>query len=106
MYSQWLVDDGSRNTYARFYPSPELLAVVANNTNETYCRSQFLKRYPQNPYQAIVAFGRELVAALKNNRPLQPPDLPIDDRSSDLPDVQPLSLAAPTLASSNGSKPQ
>jgi hypothetical protein len=76
MFSQWLVDDGTRTTYARFYPSAELLAVVANNTDETACRQQFMKLYPNNSYRAIAAFGQELVSALKNGRPLQPPALP------------------------------
>jgi hypothetical protein len=65
---------------------------VANNPNETYCRSQFMQRHPGNPYQAIVGFGRELVAALKNGRPLQPPDLPAQ-------------APVKTLALTNGSKP-
>jgi hypothetical protein len=104
MYSQWLVDDGNRTTYARFYPSPELLAVVANNPNETYCRSQFMKLH-DSPYQAIVAFGRELVAALKNGRSLQPPELPPEAPMTVMPAVQPLSASEPTLATTNGSKP-
>jgi hypothetical protein len=73
MYSQWLVDDGNRITYARFYPSPELLAVVANNPHETDCRNAFMVAYPDNSFKAISAFGRELVNALKNGRPLQKP---------------------------------
>jgi hypothetical protein len=76
MYSQWLVDDGNRTTYARFYPSPELLAVVANNPDESHCRSQFMQLHPDHPYRAIAAFGQALVAALKNGRALVAPELP------------------------------
>ena len=75
MYSQWLVDDGNRTTYARYYPSPELLAVVANNPNETECRNSFIQAYPNQPLKAIAAFGRELTSALKNGRPLQKPKI-------------------------------
>jgi hypothetical protein len=91
MYSQWLVDDGTRTTYARFYPSAELLAVVSNNPNESACRQQFMQRYPQNSYQAIAAFGQELVDALKNGRPLQLPEpLPVASNTQ-RPPLQPLS---------------
>ena len=79
MYSQWLVDDGNRTTYARYYPSPELLAVVANNPNETECRNAFFQKYPDQPLKAIASFGRELVSSLKNGRPLEPP---VIDRQS------------------------
>ncbi len=75
MYSQWLVDDGNRTTYARYYPSPELLAVVANNPNETECRNAFLQAYPTQRLKAIAAFGRELTSALKNGRALQKPQV-------------------------------
>ena len=75
MYSQWLVDDGNRTTYARYYPSPELLAVVANNPDETECRNAFLQAYPTQRLKAIAAFGRELTSALKNGRSLQKPQV-------------------------------
>jgi hypothetical protein len=82
MYSQWLVDDGNRTTYARYYPSPELLAVVANNPNETQCRNAFLQQYPDQPLKAIASFGRELVSALKNGRSLEPPVIEIQPVSN------------------------
>lgn len=104
MFSQWLVDDGSRTTYARFYPSPELLAVVANNPNESYCRSQFMRLYPDNPYQAIAAFGKELVAALKNGRPLQPPELP-EAPAMDVPEIHPLTTDELPILAMNGKYP-
>ena len=42
LYSQWLLDEQSTYTFVRYYSPPLLLAVVANNPNETAARQAFM----------------------------------------------------------------
>ena len=70
VYSQWLLDDSGIYTFARFYPSYEQLAAVANNADEQECRTAFLEVLP-NRYEALSAFAQELVASLRDNRSLK-----------------------------------
>ncbi|BAY59313.1 hypothetical protein NIES2135_61900 (plasmid) [Leptolyngbya boryana NIES-2135] len=74
MYSQWLLDEGGRPTFVRYYGSPILVGVVANNPDQTECRQAFLQAYP-NPYQALAAWSKEFIAATKNQRPYRKPEL-------------------------------
>ncbi|MBD1922597.1 hypothetical protein H6F77_16125 [Microcoleus sp. FACHB-831] len=66
IYSQWLLDDNGIYTYARFYPSYELLATVANNPQEQAARSAALSRhFEKDKLAAIAEFARELVASIR-----------------------------------------
>ncbi len=73
LYSQWLLDYGGLLTFVRFYPNKILLALLANNPDETACRQSFMDQY-SDPYQALVHFADELVESLKNSRLLRTPD--------------------------------
>ncbi|HEY9690645.1 MAG TPA: hypothetical protein V6D15_00395 [Oculatellaceae cyanobacterium] len=65
IYSQWLLDDNGVYTYARFYPSYELLATVANNPHEQAARTVALCRHPANKLLAIAEYAKELVANIR-----------------------------------------
>jgi len=66
IYSQWLLDDNGIYTYARYYPSYNLLATVANNPQEQLARSEALRRHPgQDKLVALTEFSRELVASIR-----------------------------------------
>jgi hypothetical protein len=67
MYSQWLLDEQSTQTFVRYYSPPILLAVVANNPHESLARKAFMDYYG-DPYQGLVAFAEELAAALRESR--------------------------------------
>jgi hypothetical protein len=69
LYSNWLLDDNGKTTRVRFYPSEELLAVVANNPPEQAARTRFLEYY-ENPYQAISEFARYYSACIREGRGL------------------------------------
>jgi hypothetical protein len=64
IYSQWLLDDNGIYTFCRYYPGYEQLAVVANNPDEQAGRQQAMQHY-SDKYEALSAFARQLVAALR-----------------------------------------
>ncbi len=78
LYSQWLLDESATQTFVRYYSPPLLLAVVANNPNETAARKAFLDYYG-DPYQGLVAFSQELAASLRESRPFR---IPVKDEST------------------------
>ena len=72
LYSQWLLDESATTTYVRYYSPPILLAVVANNPKETAARQAFVDYYG-DPYQALVAFSKEIAASIREGRPFNLP---------------------------------
>jgi hypothetical protein len=64
IYSQWLINDMGTFTQARFYPSYQLLAAVANNPDEQAGRTAALSRSP-NKLLALNEFSKELVAKIR-----------------------------------------
>jgi hypothetical protein len=64
IYSQWLINDMGTFTQARFYPSYQLLAAVANNPDEQAGRTAALLRSP-NKLLALNEFSKELVAKIR-----------------------------------------
>ncbi|KAM3095551.1 hypothetical protein ACKFKG_13135 [Phormidesmis sp. 146-35] len=72
MYSQWLLDEQSTQTFVRYYSPPILLAVVANNPHEAAARKAFMDYY-DDPYKGLVAFAEELTASLRESRSIRLP---------------------------------
>ncbi|KAM3097840.1 hypothetical protein ACKFKF_18875 [Phormidesmis sp. 146-12] len=72
MYSQWLLDEQSTQTFVRYYSPPILLAVVANNPHEAAARKAFMDYYV-DPYKGLVAFAEELTASLRESRSIRLP---------------------------------
>jgi hypothetical protein len=64
IYSQWLINDMGTFTQARFYPSYQLLAAVANNPDEQAGRTAALSR-SSNKLLALNEFSKELVAKIR-----------------------------------------
>ncbi len=60
LYSQWLLDDNGIFTFCRYYPSPILLAVVANNPQEQEQRTLYLSKYPSK-FVALSELSKQLV---------------------------------------------
>ncbi|MCT7953603.1 hypothetical protein NG798_27790 [Ancylothrix sp. C2] len=60
IYSKWLLDDNGSYTECRYYPSIQLLAVVANNPSEQQARNEVMKQYPDK-FIALTQFSRQLV---------------------------------------------
>ena len=60
IYSKWLLDDNGSYTECRYYPSIQLLAVVANNPYEQQARNEVMKQYPDK-FIALTQFSRQLV---------------------------------------------
>lgn len=64
IYSQWLINDMGNYTQARFYPSYQLLATVANNPDEQAARTAALQS-ADNHLVALNQFARQLVAQIR-----------------------------------------
>jgi hypothetical protein len=64
IYSMWLINDMGTFTQARFYPSYQLLAAVANNPDEQAGRTAALSR-SSNKLLALNEFSKELVAKIR-----------------------------------------
>jgi hypothetical protein len=65
--SNWLVDADSRLVTCRHYPSPELLAAVANNPKEQRARQRVLAKYG-NKFEGYEAFADLYVDAVVAGR--------------------------------------
>ena len=72
MYSQWLLDEGDRYTYCRFYASYPQLAVTANNPVEQRARTAWMSAY-DDPLEGLAYFTREFVSARRDGRDLRHP---------------------------------
>lgn len=66
IYSNWLVNDGGTFTRARFYPSPILLALTANNPDEQQARTKVLEQFVAQPLEGLAAFAQLLTQALRS----------------------------------------
>lgn len=66
IYSQWLVDEMGTFTHARFYPSYQLLAAVANNPDEQAARTAAFARH-SDKFMALTQFAKELVASIRSS---------------------------------------
>ncbi len=64
MYSQWLLDDNGIYTYCRYYPSPQLLGVVANNPDEQAARTKILATH-DDKLIALTEYAKQLVAGVR-----------------------------------------
>ena len=72
IYSQWLLDNNSTFTFCRYYSPYFQLGIVANNPHEQKARDAFAAAYPDQ-FTAVSKFSRELVASLKDGRPMRLP---------------------------------
>lgn len=68
--SHWLVDVDGRLQYGDYYPSPELLAAVANNIPEQQARARMMAQY-RNNIEGWAAFAEQYRAAVRSGQPLQ-----------------------------------
>ena len=59
LYSNWLLQQGSRYTYSRFYAPRCLLAAVANNRDELEARATIFGQ-ETDKYAALARYAREL----------------------------------------------
>ena len=70
MYSNWLVNEGDSFTRCRFYPSPILLALTANNTDEQEGRDVVMRQYPDRPLEGLAAFAKLLARSIQSGESL------------------------------------
>ncbi|MGF1496274.1 MAG: hypothetical protein ACFB8W_05550 [Elainellaceae cyanobacterium] len=97
--SHWLVDVDSRLTGCSHYPSPELLAAVANNQKEQRARQRVLAKYP-NKFEGYAAFAKEYVNAIRAGRSLDE-IAPINRSAESTPTISHL----PPSTTQNGHQP-
>ncbi|MEO1300093.1 MAG: hypothetical protein AAFW75_30845, partial [Cyanobacteria bacterium J06636_16] len=65
IYSRWLVDHLGTFTHARYYPSYQLLAAVANNPDEQAARTAAMARHT-NKFVGLSQFAKEFIASIRN----------------------------------------
>jgi hypothetical protein len=70
VYTNWLVYDISRYVVVRFYSSPILLALVANNSEEVKAREQFITYFNGDFFEAITAFSAVLLVSYRSKKTL------------------------------------
>lgn len=66
-YSNWLVVQSSRYTRCRWFASPFVLAIAANNPPEREARSRVMERY-SNKYEGITAFAEVIMTSIRQGR--------------------------------------
>jgi len=66
LYSNWLVDIDGHSIYARYYPGPVQIAIVANNPDEQYARTLKLEQSRGNKLRATYEFAVDYVQAIQN----------------------------------------
>jgi hypothetical protein len=66
LYSNWLVDIDGQSIYARYYPGPVQIGIVANNPDEQYARSLKLGRQGENKLKGTYEFAEDYVQAIQN----------------------------------------
>lgn len=64
IYSQWLIDEGGKFTFCRYYPGMVQLATVANNPQEQSMRDEYFNQYP-NRVVAMAKFADHLKAHIQ-----------------------------------------
>lgn len=57
-YSNWILDDDGVLIPVRHYPSVELLALVANNPEESRMRTEFMEKYSGDKVRALFEFAQ------------------------------------------------
>ncbi|MCU0552532.1 MAG: type IV secretory system conjugative DNA transfer family protein, partial [Leptolyngbya sp. Prado105] len=67
--SHWLLDVDGRLQQCDYYPSPELLAIVANNIPEQQARSRVMAQYT-NKFEGWSVFAQQYTTALKAGQSL------------------------------------
>lgn len=67
--TRWLVEQSGKFTPCEYYPSPALLALMANNRAEVEARNRYFERYPDK-VQALAEFSKHYMACLKEGKPL------------------------------------
>jgi hypothetical protein len=65
IYSNWLLDDNGFYTPCRYYPSLQLLSVVANNTDEVLARKEAISRSKDHKLVAIAKFAEEYAIKIR-----------------------------------------
>ncbi|MEM1307998.1 MAG: hypothetical protein AAGF98_00605 [Cyanobacteria bacterium P01_H01_bin.153] len=71
LYSNWLVDIDGHSIYARYYPGPVQIAIVANNPDEQYVRTLKLGHRQGDKLRATYEFAEDYVQAIQNGSGLQ-----------------------------------
>jgi hypothetical protein len=94
LYSNWLIDIDGHSIYARYYPGPVQIAIVANNPDEQYVRTLKLgQNQGADKLKATYEFAEDYVQAIQNGSGLRglveryqqeydqsPPSLTLADR--------------------------
>jgi hypothetical protein len=68
--SHWLLLAEGTTTYISHYPSPELMALVASNSDERRARDRYFEAYG-DPIEAIAVFSRDYTKARKSGLPME-----------------------------------
>lgn len=66
MYSNWLVDIDGNSIYARYYPGPVQIGIVANNPDEQYARTLKLGQHQGDKLRSTYEFAVDYVQAIQN----------------------------------------
>ncbi|MEM8648345.1 MAG: hypothetical protein AAGF86_18680, partial [Pseudomonadota bacterium] len=70
LYSNWLLEDGGTYTRCRFYPSPILLALTANNPDEQAARTKVMRHFEGRPLEGLATFAKLLTQAIQSGHKL------------------------------------
>ncbi|ANV89092.1 hypothetical protein [Picosynechococcus sp. PCC 7117] len=68
--SQWLVDGDRRYTHGRYFASPILVGLLANNKAQVTARDRFFEQYP-NPLEAAARWGAHFQTCMQQGKPLE-----------------------------------
>ncbi|BAW98020.1 hypothetical protein NIES970_29900 (plasmid) [[Synechococcus] sp. NIES-970] len=68
--SQWLVDGDRRYTHGRYFASPILVGLLANNKEQVIARDRFFEQYP-NPLEAAARWGAHFQTCMQQGKPLE-----------------------------------
>jgi hypothetical protein len=69
LYSEWLLDFNGHLNFVRYYPSPTLVAMVANNQDEVIIRQMFLEQIDDR-LQALLEFAKFFTSAVTRTETL------------------------------------
>ncbi|MGB2925386.1 MAG: hypothetical protein WBB82_08800, partial [Limnothrix sp.] len=68
--SQWLVDGDRRYTHGRYFASPILVGLLANNKEQVIARDRFFEQYP-NPLEAAARWGAHFQICMQQGKKLE-----------------------------------
>ncbi|NEQ48220.1 MAG: hypothetical protein F6K00_33680 [Leptolyngbya sp. SIOISBB] len=71
LYSNWLVDIDGHSIYARYYPGPVQIAIVANNPDEQYARSLKLASSRGSKLRSTYEFAVDYTQSIQNGAGLK-----------------------------------